>query len=123
MKKIKLSKNIPHTWFIDLDGTILKHRGYLLNKSDSLLIGVKKFFSMIPKKDKIILTTSRKKKYLYKTKKFLKINRIRFHQIICDLPYGERILINDIKPKKKLKTSICINLKRDSGLSKYKISR
>lgn len=121
MKKIKLSKNIGHTWFIDLDGTILKHNGYIIDGQDSLLDGVKKFFSRIPKKDKIILTTSRKKNYLYKTKVFLKKNKIRYNQIICNLPYGERILINDIKPKKKLKTSLSINLKRDEGLSKYKI--
>ena len=123
MKKIKLSKNIAHTWFIDLDGTILKHNDYILNKRDSLLVGVKKFFSMIPEKDIIILTTSRKKKYLHKTRKFLITNKIRFNQIICNLPYGERILINDIKPKNKLKTSICINLKRNVGLSKYKITK
>ena len=114
MKKIKLTKNMGHTWFVDLDGTILKHNGYILDKKDTLLKGVKKFFSQIPKKDKIILTTSRKKKYLQKTK-------IRYNQIIHNLPYGERILINDIKPKKKLKTSLSINLKRDEGLYKYKI--
>ncbi len=114
---------MAHTWFIDLDGTILKHNGYILDKRDTLLVGVKKFFNKIPKRDKIILTTSRSKNYLNKTKKFLQRNRIRFDQIIYDLPYGERILINDIKPKNKLKTSICINLKRNSGLFKYKISR
>ena len=32
MKKIKLSKNLSHTWFIDLDGTILKHNGYIIDK-------------------------------------------------------------------------------------------
>ena len=121
MKKIKLSKNMAHTWFIDLDGTILKHNGYIIDKKDTLLKGVKKFFKQIPKKDKIIITTSRKKNYLKKTKFFLKINKIRYDQIIHNLPYGERILINDIKPKNKLKTSISINLKRNNGLTKYKI--
>ena len=55
MKKIKLSKNMAHTWFIDLDGTIVKHNGYIINKKDILLKGVKKFFKQIPKKDKIII--------------------------------------------------------------------
>ena len=50
MKKIKLTKNMGHTWFVDLDGTILKHNGYILDKKDTLLKGVKKFFSQIPKK-------------------------------------------------------------------------
>ena len=53
MKKIKLTKNMGHTWFVDLDGNILKHNGYILDKKDTLLKGVKKFFSQIPKKIKL----------------------------------------------------------------------
>ena len=116
MRKIKLTKNLSHTWFIDIDGTILKHNGYLIDKKDTILKGVKKFFKKIPKKDKIILITSRKKNILKKTLLFLKKNKIRFDQVIFDLPYGERILINDIKPKNNLKTAISINVKRNEGL-------
>ena len=116
MRKIKLTKNLSHTWFIDIDGTILKHNGYLIDKKDTILKGVKKFFKKIPKKDKIILITSRKKNILKKTSLFLKKNNIRFDQVIFDLPYGERILINDIKPKNNLKTAISINVKRNEGL-------
>ena len=116
MKNIKLTKNLSHTWFIDIDGTIVKHNGYIINKSDTLLKGVKKFFEKIPKNDKIILTTSRSKKNSKKTISYLKKKKIKFDQIIFDLPYGERILINDVKPKNKLKTAISINVKRDMGL-------
>ena len=116
MRKIKLTKNLSHTWFIDIDGTILKHNGYLIDKKDTILKGVKKFFKKIPKKDKIILITGRQKKILKKTLLFLKKNNIRFDQVIFDLPYGERILINDIKPKNNLKTAISINVKRNEGL-------
>ena len=116
MRKIKLTKNLSHTWFIDIDGTILKHNGYLIDKKDTILKGVKKFFKKIPKKDKIILITSRKKNILKKTLLFLKKNNIRFDQVIFDLPYGERVLINDIKPKNNLKTAISINVKRNEGL-------
>lgn len=115
MKKIKLTKNLSHTWFIDIDGTILKHNGYIINKFDTLLPGVRKFFKKIPIKDKIILTTSRQINSSKKTINFLRKNKIRFDQVIFDLPYGERILINDIKPKNKLKTAISINVKRDGG--------
>ena len=116
MRKIKLTKNLSHTWFIDIDGTILKHNGYLIDKKDTILKGVKKFFKKIPKKDKIILITSRKKNILKKTLLFLKKNNIRFDQVIFDLPYGERILIHDLKPKNNLKTAISINVKRNEGL-------
>ena len=118
MKKIKLTKNLSHTWFIDIDGTILKHNGYIINKFDTLLPGVRKFFKKIPIKDKIILTTSRQINSSKKTINFLRKNKIRFDQVIFDLPYGERILINDIKPKNKLKTAISINVKRDGGFWK-----
>ena len=121
MNKIKLSKNLSHTWFIDLDGSIVKHNGYIIDKFDSLLTGVSIFFMKIPKNDKIIITTSRKKKFKKKTVDFLKKNKIRFNEIIFELPHGERILINDIKPNQKLKTSISINLHRNFGLSKYQI--
>ena len=121
MNKIKLSKNLSHTWFIDLDGSILKHNGYIVDKEDSLLDGVSFFFKNIPTKDIIIITTSRKKKFKKKTIEFLKKNKIRFNEIMFDLPYGERILINDIKPNQNLKTSISINLKRNYGLLKYQI--
>ena len=118
-KKIKLSKNLSHTWFFDLDGTILKHNGYIDDKKDTLLNGVKEFFKKIPPKDIIIITTSRDKKNSKKTINFLKKMKIRFDKIIFNLPYGERILLNDVKPKNSLKTAISINLKRNSGLKKF----
>lgn len=121
MIKIKLSKNLSHTWFIDLDGTILEHNAYLFKKKDKLLKGVKLFFRKIPKKDKIIITTSRNKEYSKITIDFLKKNKINFDEIIFNLPFGERILINDIKPKKKLRTAKSINLKRNSGLLNYSL--
>lgn len=121
MKKIKISKNLNHTWLIDLDGTIVKHNHYLLNNKDLLLSGARSFLKKIPKNDVIIFLTSRKNKFKKMTFDFLSKNKIRYNSIIFDLPYGERILINDIKPKNNLKTAISINLKRDFGLSKYKI--
>ena len=70
MNKIILSKNLSHTWFIDLDGSIVKHNGYIIDKVDTLLAGVRVFFMKIPKNDKIIITTSRKKKFKKKNNRF-----------------------------------------------------
>ena len=72
MNKIKLSKNLSHTWFIDLDGSIVKHNGYIVDKEDSLLDGVSVFFRNIPTKDIIIITTSRKKKFKKKNNRISK---------------------------------------------------
>jgi len=114
MKKLS---NLPKTWLIDIDGVIFEHNKYLKNNvgKERLLPGVKKFFDNIPKDDKIILLSARSKKWKEYTIKQLRINKVRYDTIIFDLPAGERILINDIKPS-GLKTAIAINIKRNKGL-------
>jgi hypothetical protein len=111
-EKLELSC-LPKTWLIDIDGTILKHNGYL-GEGDAILPHVQNFFDSIPKNDYIILLTARKKDVLDGTKAFLLKNGIKFNLILTDIPIGERILINDIKPG-GLKTAIAVNLKRDCG--------
>lgn len=108
-----LSDNLNHTWFIDLDGTILKHNGYLTDE-ETLLPGVKELWDKIPIEDTIIITTSRKSSESRATENFLALNEIRFNHIIYDLPTGERVLINDIKPQ-GLNTSIAWNVERNKG--------
>lgn len=108
---IKLS-TLGHTWILDLDGTIVKHNGYKIDGEDSFLPGAKEFLCGIPEKDMIIFVTSREKKYMEQTKRFLSQNSIRYNSIIFEAPYGERILINDAKIS-GLKTALSINTKRD----------
>jgi len=121
MNNITLSA-LPKTWIIDVDGTIVKHNGHL-GDGDDLLDGVKEFFAKIAAQDKIILLTARKKIYKEQLVIFLKNNGIRFDQIICDLPTGERIILNDKKPS-GLKTAYAINVDRDAPLEvKVKIDK
>jgi hypothetical protein len=121
MNNITLSA-LPKTWIIDVDGTIVKHNGHL-GDGDDLLDGVKEFFAKIAAQDKIILLTARKKIYEEQLVIFLKNNGIRFDQIICDLPTGERIILNDKKPS-GLKTAYAINVDRDAPLEvKVKIDK
>ena len=108
---MKLSK-LNKTWIFDVDGTLVIHNGYK-NGSDKLLEGVKETFDKIDKDDKIILLTSREEKYIPALKKFLKENNIRYDYIIPNLPYGERILINDNKPSGLL-CAYAINKKRET---------
>ena len=114
MTDLILSK-LPKTWLIDVDGTLVKHNGHL-DGGDQLLPGVRDFFAKISATDKIILLTAREKKYEFELRKFLKQEQIRYDEIICDLPIGERILINDKKPS-GLKTAHSVNLERDHGVS------
>lgn len=103
------------TWLFDVDGTLVKHNGYKIDGEDTLLPGVKDFLSSLSKEDKVILLTSRKSGEIKKLKEFLIKNDIRFDHIISDLPYGERILVNDFKPS-GLSTAFSLNKKRDAEL-------
>lgn len=93
---------LPKTWILDLDGTIVKHNGYKLDGMDSLLPGARDFLCQIKEEDMVIFVTSRKKEHQENTENFLRKEGIRFDHIIYEAPYGERILVNDSKPSKRI---------------------
>lgn len=114
---------LAKTWILDVDGTIVKHNGHLIDGYDTLLDGVKDFFDKIPPEDKIIILTGRKKEDMKKLKQFLKKHDIRYDFLIPEMPTGERILINDIKPN-GLKMAFSYNKGRDEKLEMdYKINK
>lgn len=118
---IELS-TLPHTWILDIDGTLVKHNGYKIDGFDTLLDGVKEFYQSIPENDKIILLTARKNEYLDSLKEFLKENNLRYDYLLTDMPMGERILVNDRKPS-GLDMAFAINKDRDKALNiAYKIN-
>lgn len=113
MKKLVLS-SLPHTWLIDIDGTILKHNGHKMG-GDELLPGVRDFWSAIPKSDVIILLSARTHEEMPATLAFLDAEGIRYDHALFGMPKGERIVINDEKPG-ALSTAVAVNVKRDEGL-------
>ena len=112
MKKEMRLSTLPKTWILDLDGTLVKHNGYKLDGKDTLLPGAKEYLDALPKEDHILILTSRTEEYRAETLLFLKENGIRYDEILFDMPYGERIVVNDKKPS-GLVTSIAMNLERD----------
>lgn len=104
--------SLGHTWILDLDGTIVKHNGYKIDGSDTFLEGAKEFLLNLPDKDMIVFLTSRTEEYRECTEIFLKKNEIRYDYILFNAPYGERILINDDKPR-GLRGSLSVPTKRD----------
>ena len=110
---IKFSR-LNKTWLLDVDGTLVKHNGYLTGREE-LLPGTVDFFQKIPESDKIILLTSREAEFKDELIKFLFRHNLRFDHIICDLPPGERILINDSKTS-GLKTAYAFNKQRNAPL-------
>ena len=107
---------LAHTWFIDLDGTILKHGGLWEDGSDSLLPGTLEFLAAIPEQDTVIFTTAREEFFREPTiMELARLGATRYDHIIFGLPVGERIVINDIKPDTGLQTAIAWNLRRNQG--------
>lgn len=111
--EIRLSP-LGHTWIIDIDGTIFLHNSHLSGK-DRILSGVKEFFSSIPEKDRIILLTAREEKYKDITIAALEYYGLRYDDLLFNMPTGERVLINDMKPS-GLQTAIAFNIQRDMGI-------
>lgn len=112
------------TYFIDVDGTLVKHVSNdeidkkILNNEEFqeiLLPGVHEMWNQIEKNDKIIITTARREEHRKITEKIFRSNNLRFDLMIMDLPSGIRILINDT-PDLLNKKAIAINVKRDQGL-------
>lgn len=118
-KKISVS-TLGKTWILDLDGTIVKHNGYILDGEDSFLPGAKDFLKSIPVSDMVVFITSRKdtkqegeeKSAKEMTEEFLKKHDINYAGIIYNAPYGERILVNDSKPS-GLPMAYALRPKRD----------
>ena len=115
MNKVTLS-TLGHTWILDIDGTIVKHNGYLIDGEDTFLPGAETFLKSIPSHDMIIFVTSRKEEYRLATERFLSNYGIRYDYIIFGAPYGERLLVNDDKPG-GLKTGIAINVARNEEVN------
>lgn len=110
-KRIRVS-SLGKTWILDLDGTIVKHNGYKIDGKDTLLEGAAVFFKQIAEEDKVIFLTSRSKELAELTEKFLALHGIRYDAILYEMPYGERILVNDRKPS-GLDMAIAVNTERD----------
>lgn len=105
---------LGHTWFLDLDGTLVKHNGHLADGEDSLLPGADALLAQIPADDVVVIVTSRAEAYREATERFLADSQIRYDHIIFGVPFGERIVVNDAKPS-GLTTAVALNGTRDEA--------
>jgi hypothetical protein len=111
MQELTLSP-LGHTWFLDLDGTLVKHNGHLADGGDQLLPGASELVGQIPADDLVVIVTSRQESHRDATVQFLAASRIRYDHIIFGAPYGERVVVNDTKPS-GLQTAVAVNVARD----------
>ena len=105
---------LGHTWFLDLDGTLVKHNGHLTDGRDTMLAGADALLAQIPAGDLVVIITSRTEAHREATVRFLADHGIRYDHIIFGAPFGERIVVNDAKPS-GLTTAVSVNLSRDQG--------
>jgi hypothetical protein len=103
---------LGHTWFLDLDGTLVKHNGHLTDGQDTLLTGADELLAQIPAGDLVVIITSRPDEHREATLQFLADHGIRYDHIIFNAPFGERIVVNDAKPS-GLMTAVACNGTRD----------
>ena len=128
MNKLKQKEKLfrHKSWFIDIDGSIIKHMG---DADIEKLIKEKKgrshlyekaipksveFINNLPEEDIIILTTARNPNVKEHTLKMLKRFNVRYNDIIFDLNPGPRYLINDIYNGHN--TAFCVNVERNHGI-------
>ncbi len=110
---------LGHTWLIDLDGTVLRHNGYLTG-DDGLLPGVEAFWAQIPAGDVIIILSAREDVDRDGSLQVLRRHGLRFDHVIFGLPFGERVVINDTKPS-GLITALAVAVTRDEGLEGMRV--
>ena len=107
--------DLPKTWLIDVDGVVFPHNGYLDCVSETPLPGVLDFFRDLPEGDEVVLLSARAECYRTQTEEQLTRWGIRFSALLLGLPVGERILINDAKPR-GLRTAWAVSVARDAGI-------
>lgn len=105
----------PRTWFIDFDGTLVTQRSHMLEE-DIILDGTKEFFGrVVAEEDHVIITTARTCDDKERIERFLEYHGLKFDLVVCGLPTGVRMLVNDKKTDGSL-TAFAFNLERDKGI-------
>lgn len=105
----------PKTWFIDFDGTLVTQRSHMM-ETDTILEGTKAFFKeVVHELDRVVITTARTCDDKERIERFFESHGIRVDHVICGLPTGARMLVNDMKPD-GTQTAYAFNLERDRGI-------
>tara|TARA_R110002020_G_scaffold55309_1_gene153540 strand:+ start:22883 stop:23242 length:360 start_codon:yes stop_codon:yes gene_type:complete len=119
-----MSNNHRKTFFIDIDGTLLKHKGDFSDISTDepkILPYVReKMNEWCSKEYNIIIVTARRESVRSVTEHQLQSLGIPYDQLIMGIGKGERIIINDKRPNGDI-TASAINIDRDMGFTEINI--
>jgi hydroxymethylpyrimidine pyrophosphatase-like HAD family hydrolase len=112
------------TLFVDIDGTLLEHKGTFSDislKEASLLPGVRERMNeWCSKEYKIILTTARRESLRGTTERQLGRLGVPYDLLVMGISKGQRIVINDRRPNGN-DTAFAVNVDRDAGLGGVEI--
>jgi len=111
----------PKTIFCDIDGTLVEHKGDIVKNANEPSVILDNVLESLKQWDKnnyrLILTTGRKESLRESTTAQLLKAGVIFDDLIMGLPNGDRILINDRKPRGSRNTAYAINVVRNKGLA------
>lgn len=104
------------TWFLDFDGTLVLQKSYL-SDMDYIMPETLDFFrNHVREDDRVVITTAREgEEHRDRISRFMSAYGLKCDLIICDLPTGPRIVVNDTKPDGTA-TAHGVRLKRDAGI-------
>jgi histidinol phosphatase-like enzyme len=105
------------TYFIDVDGTLLKKQPFekIITEDAEILPGVKEYFDKLKEEQAVvIITTARPEELREFTADQLHDVGLWFDHLLMGIGRSERILINDTCYHKPV-AATAINLKKDQG--------
>lgn len=119
----KITKN--PTFFVDIDGTIVKYRKFS-ELSTAVLTPIQDVINFLNKSydegAHIVITTARPPQYELFTKQELEKLGVKYHQMIMGIGRGTRVVLNDKDPEMpELPRAWGINFTRDKGLQDIEI--
>jgi len=121
-----MSKVIKNpTYFVDIDGTIIKYRKFTeLNSTppEPIQDVIDYLNEQFTNGAVIIVTTARPDDYRLLTEHELNVVGLKFNKIIMNCGRGSRIILNDLDPDNlEIPRAVGINLKRNEGLKNITI--
>ena len=121
-----MSKVIKNpTYFVDIDGTIIKYRNFSeLNETslEPIQDVIDYLNEQFTNGAVIIVTTARPDSYRLLTEHELNVIGLKYNQIVMNCGRGSRIILNDLDPDNlEIPRAVGINLKRDEGLKNITI--
>lgn len=124
IKEWKQEQKRFRTYFIDVDGVILKNSGKYgrinwSNNKDYLENNVKTIKKLQDNGAQIVITTSRQESYRKDLEKLLSDVDIKPYAILMGMNHSSRIIINDFASTNPYPSSIALSIPRNSDIEEY----